>query len=176
MHPAYLGLGSNLGDRHGHLAAAIRRLHATPGIRIVNVSCVYETKPVGYTAQPDFLNLAVTVATTLPPHVLLDACLRIETELGRVRLERWGPRTVDLDLLSYGEVLLDDNRLTLPHPRMLERGFVLVPLAEIAPELILDGEAIRTRAARCDQAGLRKLGRLEWSVAAPSPVLPKPAS
>jgi 2-amino-4-hydroxy-6-hydroxymethyldihydropteridine diphosphokinase len=172
VHTAYLRLGSNLGDRRGHLVAAVRRLNGTPGIRVVTVSSIFETKPVGHTAQPDFLNLVAAVATALAPHALLDTCLRIETELGRVRHERWGPRTVDLDLLSYEDIRIDDARFTLPHPRMLERGFVLVPLAEIAPGLIIAGEAITTRAVRCDQSGLRKLGPFEW--AGDPPAFPQP--
>jgi 2-amino-4-hydroxy-6-hydroxymethyldihydropteridine diphosphokinase len=163
VNTAYLGLGSNLGDRRQHLAAAVRRLHAGPALRVVNVSPVYESSPVGVTAQPDFLNLVVQVETAHAPHELLTECLRIEAGLGRVRHERWGPRTIDIDLLLYGEVRLNDDCLTVPHPRMRERSFVLVPLAEIAPELRLAGEPIGALAAALGRDGLRQLGPLDWA-------------
>lgn len=137
------------------------------------VSAVYESKPVGVTAQPDFLNLVAQVATTHPPHELLDWCLQVEAGLGRARRERWGPRTIDIDLLIYDDVRIDDGKLILPHPRMHERSFVLVPLAEIAPELPLAGETVAARAARLGAAGLRRLGPLEWLEAPPaSPTAP----
>jgi 2-amino-4-hydroxy-6-hydroxymethyldihydropteridine diphosphokinase len=163
VNTAYLGLGSNLGDRRRHLAEAIRRLHAGPAMQVAKVSPVYESSPAGVTAQPDFLNLVVQVATTHAPHELLAECLRIETDLGRMRRERWGPRTIDIDLLLYGDACIDDERLNVPHPRMRERSFVLVPLAEIAPELRLDGKTIGALAAAQGGVGLRKLGPLDWA-------------
>ena len=163
MNTAYLGLGSNLGDRRQHLTEAVRRLHAGPALQVVKVSSVYESSPVGVTAQSDFLNLVVQVATTHAPQKLLTECLCIETDLGRVRGERWGPRTIDIDLLLYGDMRIDDERLTVPHPRMRERSFVLTPLAEIAPGLKLDGKTIRELAAALGEAGLRKLGPLDWA-------------
>jgi 2-amino-4-hydroxy-6-hydroxymethyldihydropteridine diphosphokinase len=164
VNTAYLGLGSNLGDRRQHLAEAVRHLHAGPARQVVKTSLVYESSPVGVAAQPDFLNLVVQVATAHAPHELLAKCLRIETELGRVRRERWGPRTIDIDLLLYGDVCIDDESLTVPHPRMRGRGFVLAPLAEIAPALKLDGKTIGALAAALGEAGLRKLGPLDWAV------------
>jgi 2-amino-4-hydroxy-6-hydroxymethyldihydropteridine diphosphokinase len=161
VNTAYLGLGSNLGDRHQHLAEAVHRLHAGPVLQVVKVSPVYESSPVGVTAQPDFLNLVVQVATTHTPKELLAECLRMETDLGRVRRERWGPRTIDIDLLLYGDLRIDDESLTVPHPRMRERSFVLTPLAEIAPGLKLDGKAIGELAAALGETGLRKLGPLD---------------
>jgi 2-amino-4-hydroxy-6-hydroxymethyldihydropteridine diphosphokinase len=161
VNTAYLGLGSNLGDRRKNLAEAVRRLHAGPAIQVAQVSPVYESSPVGVIAQPDFLNLVVQVATPQTPHELLAECLRIETDLGRVRQERWGPRTIDIDLLLYGDARIDDERLTVPHPQMHERSFVIVPLAEIAPELKLDGKPISELAAALGGAGLRKLGPLD---------------
>jgi 2-amino-4-hydroxy-6-hydroxymethyldihydropteridine diphosphokinase len=161
VNTAYLGLGSNLGDRRQHLAEAVRRLHAGPVLQVVKISSVYESSPVGVTAQPDFLNLVAQVATKHAPQELLAACLRIEAGLGRVRRERWGPRTIDIDLLLYGDVRIDDESLTVPHPRMRERNFVLAPLAEIAPGIKLDGKTISELAAALGEAGLRKLGPLD---------------
>jgi 2-amino-4-hydroxy-6-hydroxymethyldihydropteridine diphosphokinase len=163
VNTAYLGLGSNLGDRRQHLAEAVRRLHVGPALQVVKVSSVYESSPVGMTAQPDFLNLVVQVATAHTPYELLAECQRMETDLGRVRRERWGPRTMDIDLLLYGDAGIDDELLTVPHPRMRERSFVLTPLAEIAPGLKLDGKAIGELAAALGETGLRKLGPLEWT-------------
>jgi 2-amino-4-hydroxy-6-hydroxymethyldihydropteridine diphosphokinase len=162
VNTAYLGLGSNLGNRRQHLAEAVRRLHVGPALQVVKVSSVYESSPVGVTGQPDFLNLVVQVATAHAPHELLAECLRIEADLGRVRHERWGPRTIDIDLLLYGDARIDDERLTVPHPRMRERIFVLAPLAEIAPGLKLDGKTVGELAA-LGETGLRKLGPLDWT-------------
>ncbi|HZP59306.1 MAG TPA: 2-amino-4-hydroxy-6-hydroxymethyldihydropteridine diphosphokinase [Opitutaceae bacterium] len=162
MNTAYLGLGSNLGDRRRHLTEAIRQLNAGPDTRVTAVSSVYETAPVGVTAQPDFLNLAVRVDTRHPARELLDQCLHIEAGLGRVRSERWGPRTIDIDLLLYADACIRDARLQVPHPRMQERSFVLIPLAEIAPELRLAGGTVAEWAARLGAAGVRRLGPLEW--------------
>lgn len=131
---AFIGLGSNLGDRFGYLEAAVKALHARPDIRVVRSSSVYETAPVGLTEQPHFLNMVIEVATDLSPHRLLAAMLAAEGELGRVRDVRWGPRTIDLDLLAYGDVSLKTDELELPHPRMMERAFVLVPLLELCGE------------------------------------------
>ena len=163
MNTAYLGLGSNLGNRRQHLAEAVRRLHTGPALQVVKVSSVYESSPVGVTAQPDFLNLVVQVETPHTPHELLAECLRMETDLGRVRSERWGPRTMDIDLLLYGNMRINDERLTVPHPRMRERSFVLTPLTEVAPGLKLEGKTIGELAAALGEAGLRKLGPLDWA-------------
>jgi 2-amino-4-hydroxy-6-hydroxymethyldihydropteridine diphosphokinase len=131
---AYVGLGSNLGDREG----AIRR--AAGLIRARRLSNLFETEPWGVTDQPLFLNAVAELETDEGPHELLDRLLAVERELGRVRDgTRWGPRTIDLDLLVYGSETLDEPRLTLPHPRMHERLFVLEPLAELAPDLALPG-------------------------------------
>lgn len=161
MKTAYLGLGSNLGDRRGRLVEALHELVMDPAIAIVRGSSVYESKPVGVLEQPDFLNLVIHVETEYPPLALLDACLAVEGRLGRERRERWGPRTIDLDVLAYAQVSWHDERLTLPHPRMHERGFVLTPLAEIAPEFQLGGENARILAARVGTEGLRPV--LSWS-------------
>lgn len=131
-----VALGSNIGDRDGYLRSALARLAATEGVHDLRASSFHETAPVGGPEQPDFLNAAVTFRCRLDPHALLDRLLEIERELGRVRGERHGPRTIDLDLLLVGELTARDPRLTLPHPRMTERLFVLEPLVEIAPDLV----------------------------------------
>ena len=157
---AYLGLGGNLGDRRRYLAAALRALASEPGVRVEAVSSVYETQPVGVLEQPVFLNLVAQVTTTLSTRELLACCLRIEAGLGRVRSERWGPRTIDVDVLWFDDQAVNEPDLELPHPRMTTRAFVLVPLAEIAPALELDGVRVDVLAARLDQAGLCRLGPL----------------
>lgn len=156
VNPAYLALGSNLGDRRRNLVGAIQHLYAQPGIEVISGSWVYETRPVGVVGQPDFLNLVLAIRTTLQPLDLLEACLKIEKEFGRERRERWGPRTLDIDVLLYGNAVLNNDRLTLPHPRMQERAFVLVPLAELSPEIKI-GEATATDLAKIvDQSGLTR--------------------
>lgn len=162
MKNVYLGLGSNLGDRSVHLAEALRQLNGSPLIEVSAVSSVYETEPVGVKEQPPFLNLVVSASTTLSPHELLDRCLDIERSLGRIRRERWGPRTIDIDMLLYGDIAADDERLVLPHPRMAERGFVVIPLAEIAPDLQIAGSSALELASRFGGIGVKKIGPLVW--------------
>ncbi|MCG7346248.1 2-amino-4-hydroxy-6-hydroxymethyldihydropteridine diphosphokinase [Sporosarcina sp. ACRSL] len=135
MNTAYISLGSNIEDRLQHLTEAIHALHSHQQIEVTKVSSIYETAPVGYTDQADFLNLAVCVKTSLNPYELLAACQDIENGLGRVREVRWGPRTVDLDILLYNNDNIEAENLIVPHPRMGERAFVLVPLLEIAPTI-----------------------------------------
>jgi 2-amino-4-hydroxy-6-hydroxymethyldihydropteridine diphosphokinase len=131
---AFLALGSNLGDRRRHLAQGIEALPD-----VVAVSPVYETAPVGGPqGQGAYLNLVVELRTTRTPHELLEAARAAEAGAHRVRLERWGPRTLDVDVLLVGDEVIDTEELTVPHPRMWERGFVLVPLAALAPELVGD--------------------------------------
>lgn len=138
---AAIALGSNLGDRAATLGAAIAELSAHPEVRLLAVSPVFETEPVGPPGQGAYLNAAVLVETTRSPRELLELLLSIERSLGRVRTpgERWGPRTIDLDLLSFGDRVIDEPGLTLPHPRLHERRFVLEPLAAIAPDLVIPG-------------------------------------
>ena len=121
----------------------MKELAGLPTMEIAAVSSIYETAPVGLTDQPDFLNLVVSVRTALSPRELMDALLHIENKMGRVRTVRWGPRVIDLDLLLYGSEQVDLPQLTVPHPRLRERAFVLVPLAEIAPELRLPEDGKR---------------------------------
>ena len=129
---AYVGLGSNLGDREGTLRRALELLAGTPGVEVAAVSSLRETDPVGFLEQPRFLNAAAAIETELGPHALLDRLLQVESELGRTRDgPRYGPRRIDLDLLLYGDVVIDEPGLTLPHPRLHERRFVLEPLVEL---------------------------------------------
>jgi 2-amino-4-hydroxy-6-hydroxymethyldihydropteridine diphosphokinase len=136
---AVLGLGGNLGDRAGNLQAALDALAHLPGTAVTAVSSIYETAPVGYADQPDFYNLVAVVETELSPHALLGGCLGIEAALGRVRTFRNAPRVVDIDVLLVEGYTSADPELTLPHPRMMERAFVLVPLKELFPERIALG-------------------------------------
>lgn len=131
---AYIALGANLGDREGTLSEALNRLNNHDEITVIRCSKVYETEPVGYLDQPQFLNMAAALRTTLAPETLLEVMLGIETQLGRIRDIRYGPRTVDLDLLWVEGQTLDTPHLTLPHPRMLERAFVMLPLCDIVPQ------------------------------------------
>jgi len=132
---AYVALGSNLGERRANLDAAVERLAAAPEVRVLARSSWRETAPVGGPpGQPDYLNGVVEVETSLAPRELLSRIKEIEQELGRVRAERWGPRAIDCDLVLYGGAVVDEPGLTVPHPRMRERRFVLSPLAEVAPE------------------------------------------
>jgi 2-amino-4-hydroxy-6-hydroxymethyldihydropteridine diphosphokinase len=154
---AALSLGGNLGDVRTTFERALDALLASPRITLVARSSLYRTAPWGPVPQPPFLNMAVLVSTSLSPHALLDMCLAIEIEEGRVRVERYGPRTLDIDILSYDDLVHTDERLTLPHPRLMERAFALVPLAEIASDLVVGGESVREAASRLGHAGIEKL-------------------
>ncbi|WNJ91961.1 2-amino-4-hydroxy-6-hydroxymethyldihydropteridine diphosphokinase [Bosea sp. 685] len=137
---AALGLGGNLGDPVAAFAAALKALAAHPRIRLGTISSVYRTPPWGRLDQPEFLNMAALIETSLPAIELLALVLDIEKRQGRERLERWGPRTLDIDILSYGDDEIDQPGLQVPHPRLAERAFALAPLAEIAPMLALSGQ------------------------------------
>ncbi len=131
---AYIGLGSNLGNREENIRKAVELLEKSPGIRVVKLSPFYETEPVGDIPQGKFINAAAEIYTTLFPPGLLAVCRNIEDALGRVRTVKWGPRTIDLDILLYGEEVIRTSELTIPHPLMHEREFVLRPLSDIAPD------------------------------------------
>lgn len=139
MNRAYIALGTNIEPRYTHLMEAIDSLDNHEAIRINKKSSIYETVPVGYLDQAYFLNMVLEIDTSLLPLELLDDCQRIEKQLGRERHIRFGPRTIDLDILTYNDKNMATERLLIPHPRMQERAFVLVPLAEVAPELIIPG-------------------------------------
>lgn len=135
MFEAVLSLGSNMGDREFYLKNAVEALKNIPGVELVSVSSVYETEPFGVSdAQKKYLNCCILIKTNLPPFVLLGVCLGIETKLGRQRPYRFAPRTIDIDIIFYENEIINDVNLTLPHPRMKERAFVLVPMMDILPE------------------------------------------
>lgn len=158
FHRVFLSLGSNLGDRRATLEEALTRLNAAGSVKVRRRSSLYETAPVGKTDQPQFLNLVAEVETGLAPEALLDVTQRIEREHGRTRDARWGPRTLDIDILLYDDVSMDTERLTLPHPEMTRRRFVLEPLAEIAPEAVLpDGRSVRGLLPAVSDQDLRRL-------------------
>ncbi len=154
---AYLGMGSNLGDRAAHLDFGVEAVGRLPGTRVVAVSSVIETAPVGPIEQGAYLNGALAIETELPPRELLEALQSLERARGRDRRveARWGPRTLDLDILVYAGLVLDEPGLTIPHPRAHLRRFVLGPLAELAPELVLPGQrrTVRALLACLDDSG-----------------------
>ncbi|MEO9176784.1 MAG: 2-amino-4-hydroxy-6-hydroxymethyldihydropteridine diphosphokinase [Gaiellales bacterium] len=154
---AYIGLGANLGDPRAQLAAAVAELAHMPGVELRAVSSVYASDPVGPVSdQPAFLNAVAKVKTTFPPAALLAALHAIEDALGRERTIRFGPRTADLDLLLFDDLVSRDPALLLPHPRLAERRFVLEPLAELAPRLVLpDGRSVRGLLAEVREQGVR---------------------
>jgi len=153
---AYLAFGSNLGDRMGQMRAALTALEGQYPIRLQAMSAVYENRAVGMGNADDFLNAVVAVQTELEPEVLLDACLAVENQLGRVRTGVWAPRTIDLDILVYDELVLDSERLHLPHPRIAERDFVAQPLSDIAPDLVVFGKTVREIVAALPAIDLKR--------------------
>ncbi len=155
---AVIALGSNLGDRLATLQGALDALAGPPGLEIVAVSPVYETAPVGGPEQADFLNAVVIAATRLPARAVLERCHRVEAAFGRVRGVVWGPRTLDLDLIVYGDEVSDDPALTLPHPRAHERAFVLAPWLAVDRDARIPGQGrVDALLAAVDQAGVRRL-------------------
>jgi len=153
-----IALGSNLGDSLAILKSAIATLNHTPGIVVKSYSSWYQTAPVG-PPQPDYINACAILEVTLEPEQLLLALLEIEIKFNRLRLEKWGPRTLDLDLLLYDNLVLESPTLTLPHPHMTERAFVLVPLAEIAPDWVhpVTESAIAQLVQTADCSGVQKM-------------------
>lgn len=152
----FLGLGSNLGDRLENLACALGHL-AAGGVCIKAVSSVYESRAILVEDQPDFLNCVTSVATSLGPEDLLDVCLQVEKQMGRVRLQRWGPRLIDVDILLFHGVTLENERLQIPHPGLTERAFALVPLLEIAPDVRLPSGEPLSRFLLSDMQGMVSL-------------------
>jgi 2-amino-4-hydroxy-6-hydroxymethyldihydropteridine diphosphokinase len=159
MAEALVALGGNVGDVRNTLERAIAALCDGTEVRLIAKSSHYRTPPWGDENQPPFVNLAIAVATELAPHALLARAQDVERRLGRDRVagRRWGPRTIDLDLIAYDDIALDTPDLTLPHPRWRERAFVLVPLAEIAPERVIGGIKVRDALARVDATGIEQL-------------------
>jgi 2-amino-4-hydroxy-6-hydroxymethyldihydropteridine diphosphokinase len=156
---AFIALGGNVGDVRSTFNQAISLLCDGRALRLKARSSDYRTPPWGVTDQPPYVNAVIAVVTSLNPHELLARGQECERALGRdrAREQRWGPRTIDIDLLAFDDVVLDDPGLTLPHPRLFERGFVLVPLAEIAPDREIGGVIVRDALARVDTSGIAKL-------------------
>ena len=151
---ALLGLGGNLGDPVANMRRALQAIDAREDVTVTAVSRLYRTPPWGKLDQPWFVNACAAVETTLGPRALLDLCLETERALKRERRERWGPRTIDLDVLDYAGAPYEDAELSLPHPRMGLRAFVLVPLAEIAPDFVIDGRPIAEAIAAVEGEGI----------------------
>jgi len=157
MSKAYLGLGSNIGDKKENIDNAVDMLNSNEQIEVKKVSSYYETEPVGYHDQDWFLNVALEIDTTLDPYQLLEFCGLIEEKLKRKRVIRWGPRTIDVDILLYEGFESKDERLTVPHPRMMERAFVMIPLYEIAPETKINNESISKVLKNLNGEEIRKI-------------------
>jgi 2-amino-4-hydroxy-6-hydroxymethyldihydropteridine diphosphokinase len=161
MAEAYLALGGNVGDSRRILDRAVQMLSEADDIKVVARSSDYLTPPWGMKYQAPFVNLCLAIETALAPHKLLERTQTVELQLGRDRLieKRWGPRTCDIDILAYDDVKMNDHNLTLPHPLMFERGFVLMPLAEIAGDKVIGGERVKNWLGKVDTTGIRKLPR-----------------
>jgi 2-amino-4-hydroxy-6-hydroxymethyldihydropteridine diphosphokinase len=159
MAEALIALGGNLGDVRATFEEAIACLCRDESVRLLARSSNYRTPPWGVTEQPPFINAAIAVTTSLGPHDLLRRTTDCERRLGldRARKQHWGPRNIDIDILAYDDLVLNDQDLTLPHPRLLERAFVLVPLAEIAPDRVIAGIKVKDALARLDRSGIERL-------------------
>ncbi len=165
-HVACVALGANIGDPLRQIEAGFSALSALPGTRLIARSSLYRSAPVGYADQPDFINAVAMIETTLAPHALLDAVLNIERVNGRVREFPNAPRTLDLDIVLYGDLALQEPGLTIPHARMLERAFVMVPLAEIAPDTVVPGRGkISDLVAHVDAGGVAQLQKIAGTTA-----------
>ncbi len=154
---AVLGLGSNIGDKAGNIARALDLLEERGDVRVVRRSPLYRSEPWGVKDQDWFVNACAGVATSLSPIELLERCLAVETEMGRVRQQRWGPRLIDIDVLTYGTQTIDTERLKLPHPLIEQRAFVLAPMSDIAPDIVVRGKTVRAWLAVADTHGLTRL-------------------
>lgn len=159
---AFLGLGGNLGDPAKAMAAALATIDADEKTRVAAVSSLYRTPPWGKPDQPDFLNAAADIFTSRAPRELLELCLEAERKLKRVRAERWGPRTIDIDILLFDNLAIQEEGLEIPHPRMTERAFVLMPLAEIAPGLLIGGQPVEALLAALGTSGISLAASGEW--------------
>ena len=159
MKKSYLALGSNMGDKKRYLYDAIQMLNHHEEITITTLSSLYETTPWGYVDQDIFMNLVVEIETSLTALELLDVCQSIENELGRVREFKWGPRVIDVDILLYDNQAIESKRLTVPHPYITERDFVMIPLAEINPQLIVKDKTAQQWAQQFDKGSLKIISK-----------------
>lgn len=155
---AVVALGSNIGDKIANIDRAVELLTSPDGdVRLLRRSRNYRTPPWGNTDQDWFVNAAMTVETELTPHELLRRCLSVEEQMGRIRAEKWGPRVIDLDVLVYGDVSLADDELTLPHPHITKRAFVLAPLADVAPDKMIEGKTAAAWLEEIDAEGIEPI-------------------
>jgi len=159
MADVVLSLGSNIGVAADHIADAVRRLRADPDLFVLAISRLYRTKPIGPVEQNDFINVAVRLKTSLSPNDLMKKCLGLEAAMGRDRVSavRWGPRVIDIDIILYDDITMKNAEVEIPHPRFRERAFVLVPMAEIAPDRIVQGRNLQELAASIDSTGVEAL-------------------
>lgn len=165
MNKAYLGLGTNMGDKEAYLKEACKIISDNPNINIVKISKVYKTKAWGYTNQDDFLNICIEVDTNLSPEELLEVCHEVENKLNRVRVIRWGPRTIDVDILFFNNIISTDENLILPHPRIKERAFVLIPLMDLNKELAIDNKAISYYLSNLEKEELKQVEEVDIKIA-----------
>lgn len=160
---AALGLGGNIGDPPAAMAQALDSFARHESCRLLAVSQLYSTPPWGKTDQADFFNCCALIETSLAAEALLDLCLEIERGMKRVRTERWGPRTIDIDVLTFGDEIITTERVEIPHPRMTERAFVLMPLCDIAPELVVNGRPVSQWLETADKTGIKAANeKREW--------------
>ena len=164
MNRAYLGLGTNMGDRQFYLKEACRMLSENEKITILKISKIYETKAWGYTQQDDFLNICVELDTLIKPMELLEVCQQIEEELNRVRTIRWGPRTIDVDILFFNHIISKDEKLILPHPRIKERAFVIIPLMDLNSNLIIEDKSINYYFCKLSEEEINKVRKIKTDI------------
>lgn len=164
MNKAYLGLGTNMGDKQAYLKEACKIISDNPNINIVKISKVYKTKAWGYTNQDDFLNICIEVDTNLSPEELLEVCHEVENKLNRVRVIRWGPRTIDVDILFFNNIISTDENLILPHPRIKERAFVLIPLMDLNKELVIDNKTISYYLSNLEKEELKQVEEVDIKI------------
>jgi 2-amino-4-hydroxy-6-hydroxymethyldihydropteridine diphosphokinase len=157
MPKAYLGIGGNIGKVKENIEEALKLLQDENKLKLIKQSSYYETAPIGYEQQEWFLNIVIEVETTLTPYELLSLCNKVEQQLKRERLIRWGPRTIDIDILLYEDYESNEEKLTVPHPRMQERAFVVIPLLEIAPDLYMKGQSLKEISNNINNQEIRKL-------------------
>lgn len=157
MPRAYLGLGGNMGNPMENISEALRLLQEGDRVIVERISSYYETAPVGYEQQAWFMNIVAEIQTDLEPYALLALCNEVEKKLKRERNLRWGPRTIDIDILLYEDFESNTDKLTIPHPRMVDRAFVMIPLQEVAPDMILQGKSIEEIVRNLSNQEIRKL-------------------